>query len=120
MASIKLLEGYVFPPLADIIKSYTEAWIDIDRILFFLKYFVHYDWYTKEEEEFGLAESNLMESFDGCYHDIITLDHKKELKDYLIGRNGYIESDKTVYDISTRPILKKGITLTGTISFIYM
>lgn len=67
-----IVQIYLPGSLARLIDSYREAWIDIDRILFFCGSFITYGGYTNypnlDTTEYGLNRTRLRNSARwGCY-----------------------------------------------------
>jgi hypothetical protein len=63
MALLEIIRIYLPAPLARITDSYLQAWIDVDRILFFCEGYVTYGGYTNhprvDTTEYGLNRARL-------------------------------------------------------------
>lgn len=70
----------------------------MDRIIFFFKYFIHYDWY-KREDEFGLTHEELehVYRYDVGGNDDHDYYEQQDGITRRYGMDSYLESSKFIY-----------------------
>ena len=66
MSLTEIINAHLYPVLTRIVDSYLEAWIDVDRILFFYEGIITYNGYQYhpyvDTSEYGLNRSRLNEN----------------------------------------------------------